>query len=114
MPLPYMPPMPPALSFYLSKNGIRLLKWETPVVDQNLNVTTVTSYKIYRSTNANMETFACIATITTKDMKGNVDTMFSETIQGFTGYQITALNSYGESAPTLALAVDSTVDLDIL
>ena len=46
------------------------------------------------------------------DFKGVVDTMFSESIEGFYAYKVSAFNIVGESEKTLAKAVNSTIDLD--
>jgi hypothetical protein len=106
-------PRQPSIAYLLRKNDITLLRWAAINSDVNGNPVPPTAYRIYRSNNANLETFDLIATIASIDVNGLVDTMFSEQLVGFFAYGVTAVNTFGESTMDTAEAVSSTNDLDL-
>ena len=107
------PPMVPNINMCLRRSGQTVLVWDIVILDTNLNTIQVEAYNIYRSTNADLETFELITTIATDNITGNVDNAFTEYITGFYGYQVTAVVSSLESAPSLvAVAVDSNIGPD--
>jgi hypothetical protein len=116
-PLPDPPigtPRTPIISWLLRKDGQTLLKWQPVVFDVYHNRIEVSGYRIYRSNNENLETFEPIAEVTTLDVVNNVDTMFSEYIQGFYAYGVTAFTETGESEMAIAKQVNSVMDSDLL
>lgn len=106
-------PAAPKLDYLLRKDNNTFLRWQAVFRDQEHERIDVEGYKIYRSTNTNLEEFQLIATITTPDVKGVVDTFFSENIEGFFAYAVSAFNPAGESPLTVGEAVNSTVDQDL-
>jgi len=113
-PNPAKIPLVPRINFYLRKNGQTLLRWDKVLRNVDLSWATVTSYRVYRSSNTNLETYELVREISTIDVRGSVDTMFTELIEGFYGYAVTALTVAGESEKVYAKAVNSTSDLDLI
>jgi hypothetical protein len=107
-------PRKPNINFYLRKDRQTVLKWDQVFMDVAFNRIQVDAYNIYRSTNTNLETFELVKTITSLDVLGNVDTMFTEYIEGFFAYRVTAVYSGKESEPALAKQVNSAFGADFI
>jgi hypothetical protein len=73
-----------------------MFRWDVVVRDEQNNQTTSTMYRVYRSISKNLEDPTLIAEITTTDLKGDVDTLFVEEIDGYYKYCVSAVNSVGE------------------
>lgn len=106
-------PQKPKLTFLLRKNGVSLFKWEPVTKDVYLNDITPEGYRVYRSSNTNLESYVAIKDITTLDALGAVDTMFAEPIEGFYGYAVTAFVGNRESEKRQAKIVNSAFDGDL-
>jgi hypothetical protein len=113
LPMPGAPRVP-VISFYLRKDNQTVLKWGQVVFDVNNYRFPIDGYYIYRSTNENLETYELVQTITTRDITGAVDTMFTENIVGFYAYRVTAFSGGGESEPAEAKAVNSSFGSDFI
>jgi hypothetical protein len=83
------------------------LKWDTVSLDVANGNADVTSYNVYRSYGLNTENLELVATITSRDFKGFLDTMFVETISGFYRYCVSATNALGEGGKSCATSVSS-------
>ena len=92
---------------------ITVLRWNPVVRDTLNNPVSVSSYKIYRTASKNQEDPTLIATITTRDRSGQVDTIFTEQIEGFYKYCVSAVNAAGESGKS-CIAFVETQQLDRL
>ncbi len=104
----------PKIQLLHRKKNTTLFKWQRVHRDQEQKSIEVTSYNIFRSTNRNLETFQLIKTIFLKDTKGFVDSFFTEEIDGYFGYGVTAVSAVGEGPMATASAVQSSNDLDLL
>ncbi len=108
-------PEKPVISFLLRKDGQSLLKWESVTHDYYHNrIPRVDGYRVYRSTNKNLETYEFVKEIVSVDVRGDVDTMFSENIQTFYGYAVSAFIGPYEGEKAYVKATPSTFDLDLL
>jgi maleate cis-trans isomerase len=74
-------------------------------MDVNNNYTVVTGYRIYRTASLNLEDSILVAEITSLDIRGFVDTMFTEEIDGFFKYCVSAFNGSGEGGKSCIAAV---------
>jgi hypothetical protein len=113
-PPPIFTPRKPTIDYLLRKVNTTLFRWDRVFFDSTNHRTTVDGYKVYRSTNENLESYELIMTITSKDIKGFVDSFFSEDIVGYYGYGVSAFNVAGESEMATTSAVSSSVDLDLI
>ena len=113
-PPPAATPQRPNVKFYLRKDNQTVLKWDQVFMDVNFNRVQVDGYRVYRSTNTNLETYALVKTITSLDVLGNVDTMFTENLPGFYAYQVTAFIGGLESEPVTAKQVNSPFGADFI
>jgi fibronectin type 3 domain-containing protein len=109
-------PQPPTPRFLYRKlqaglPDLTILRWDTVLVDVNGNPTKPNYYNIYRSTSPNLETMALVATVSTVDINGAVDTCWSEDYSGFLQYGITAVNNVGEG-PMATIVVVSQNQLE--
>ncbi len=111
-----IPPIPrqPVVSFFLRNNFLTILNWKTVANGENGYPTSLSGYNIYRSTNKNLEEFELVATITDTDLAGGIETFFSEKIEGYYGYGISAFNVTGEGRMAIVSTVNATEDLDSL
>ncbi len=107
-------PRKPVINFYLRKDGQTALKWNQVYMDLAFNRIAVDAYRIYRSTNENLETYELIKEIVTRDVHDVVDTMFNEFIEGFFAYRVTAVLGVNESEPAEAKAVNSPFGSDFI
>jgi hypothetical protein len=82
--------------------SLTMLRWAPVVLDANSNPTTVSSYNVYRTSSANLEDPEVVFSVTTLDVAGAVDTFFTEQIDGFYKYCVSAVNSAGEGPMTCA------------
>ena len=113
MPSPVLP-RAPQVSYLLRKGDVTLFRWKPVTQDVLGKDAQVTSYNVYRSNNANLETFTRVSVISQTDSHGVIDTIFSEVISGFFSYSVSAVNATGEGAMSAgAEAVSSTVDQDL-
>jgi hypothetical protein len=76
--------------------ALTMFRWDVVVRDEQNNQTTSTMYRVYRSISKNLEDPTLISEITTTDLKGDVDTLFVEEIDGYYKYCVSAVNSVGE------------------
>ena len=111
---PYPIPRNPMLDVFLRINSQTILAWKSVANAPDGNTSVVTGYKVYRSSNKNLESFDLVATITTTDLNGLVQTVFNETIAGYYAYGIIAFNDTGESTMTIVSSVNATQDLNTL
>ena len=84
-----------------------LFKWKAVTKDVYGQIVEVLGYRVYRTESLNTEDPALIAEITSVDFKGFIDTMFTEEVDGFHKYCVTAFNRVGESEKACAVFVDS-------
>lgn len=103
-----LPPVPPVPPTPVPGNTLTVLKWFPVTRDENNNPISVDGYNVYRSVDPNTEELVLVATITTRDINGQVDTMFSERIDGFYRYAVAAFNSFGEGPRTSISVVPTT------
>ncbi len=87
--------------------NLTVFKWEPVTRDVNGNFSDVTAYKIYRTSSPNLEDPQLIDTITALDSRGFIDSIFSEIIDGFRKYCVTAVSAGGESQKSCATTVVS-------
>lgn len=106
-------PEKPVISFLLRKDGQTLLKWQTVFMDVYQNRINVSGYRVYRSTNKNLESYELVKEIVSVDVRGEIDTMFSEPIDDFYGYAVSAFVGPYEGEKAYVKAVSSTFDLDL-
>jgi hypothetical protein len=109
IPLPPLPGLPQAPKIrFLNRRpqtggpALTMLRWDEVVRDEQNNQTIATMYRIYRSISKNLEDPTLIAEITTLDLKGAVDTLFTEEIDGYYKYCVSAVNSVGEGGKSCA------------
>ncbi len=76
--------------------ALTMLRWDQVTRSTDNSQVPVTMYRVYRSSSKNLEDVALIAEIATKDLKGDVDTLFTEEIDGFYKYCVSAVNDAGE------------------
>ncbi len=81
-----------------------MLKWLPVFRDAFGKDVQVTGYRIYRSTDPNLETVEHVADITEQDLNGNIETMFTEIFEGFVKYQVAAFNTIGEGERASAVS----------
>lgn len=103
-------PMPPVINFLNRQNlpdgQVRtLFKWFKVFKDESNNDITVSGYRIYRTSKLNLEDPMLIAEITTLDIGGFTDTIFTEVVSGFYKYCVSAFNDSGESGKSCAAGV---------
>lgn len=108
----YRQPLRPKIKYLLRKKSITLLEWNTVFLDVDYKETQVDGYRVYRSTNENLEEYELIAEITTLSANNQIDTAFSEVISGFYGYAVTAFIEDKESEMSFVNSLDSTFNLD--
>lgn len=106
-------PRKPVVDYLLRKFDTTVFRWNPVTEDVNGRFIEPTAYNVYRSNNENLETFDLIYTVSTYDIRGVLDTLFSEDIEGFYAYGVTALNGQGESDMATAEAVRSVMDADL-
>jgi len=112
-PIPTIP-QTPSIGYFLRQDSRTLLRWNAVTRDNLGSPGGVEGYRIYRSTDKNLETFALVATVTDLDTTGLINTFFTEEIVGFYAYGVTAFNETGESIMATAEAVNYTVAQDLL
>jgi len=104
-------PLAPSIEFLNRKTmtdggpDLTLLKWKPVVKDTENNYVDVTGYRVYRTSSLNLEDPTLIAEITTLDIRGFIDTMFTERINGFYKYCVSAFNSVGEGGKSCIAGV---------
>lgn len=76
--------------------ALTMLRWDQVTRGLDNSQVPVTMYRVYRSSSKNLEDTALIAEISTKDLKGDVDTLFTEEIDGYYKYCVSAVNDAGE------------------
>lgn len=113
-PLPTPIPLKPKPDFYLRKDNQTVLKWKQVFMAEDLSRITISGYRIYRSSNENLETYELVKELTTRDIQGVIDTMFTEFIQGFYAYRVTAFLDDAESEPLEVKAVNSPFGSDFI
>lgn len=106
-------PRQPQDPWLLRKNSRTLFRWTSVAYDVQGNARVPDGYRVYRSDNTNLETFTLVVQITTLDIRGLLDTMFSEDLEGFYAYGVTAYNAQGESSMAVVEAVNSNFDADL-
>jgi hypothetical protein len=102
-------PVAPVIQFLIRTGGKTLFKWGK--VSRNVSHSAITpaGYYIYRSRIGRNDGFSRIYGITTKDLSGDPDTLFTEDINGFYAYGVTAYNSDGESSMATMTVVDTNI-----
>jgi hypothetical protein len=104
-------PRAPVIEFLNRKTSpdqgpqLTLFKWKPVSMDVDNNYTTVQGYRIYRTSSLNLEDPTLIAEVTSLDIRGLVDTMFTEQIDGFFKYCVSAFNSAGEGGKSCTAGV---------
>lgn len=103
-------PQAPVIEFLNRKSvagepTLTLFKWKPVFKDEQNNYITVDGYRIYRTQSLNLEDPVLIAEITSLDIRGFVDTMFTEEIDGFYKYCVSAFNGTGEGGKSCSAAV---------
>lgn len=113
------PPFPPAtfglpaaptiqfLNRNLLPDGrtLTVFKWNPVFRDVNNIEMMPDFYRIYRTSKLNLEDPVLIAEISTLDIRGFVDTVFTEEIDGFFKYCVSAVNIIGEGGKSCATSV---------
>lgn len=110
----YPKPMPPKIDFLLRRRNNTFLQWKNVLMDVDFNEIEVDGYKVYRSINANQESFELVETITAKNANNRLRTFFSEKIAGYYGYGVSAFVQTKESDISFVKAVNSNVGPDLL
>ena len=105
-------PQVPNIVFLLLKSQA-FLRWEPVLLGVDNNPTTVTSYNIYKGVNGSPENMELVASIGSKDIAGNLDTMWSGPYSGFSVFGVTAVTASGESQMASQAAMPSPNDPDI-
>ncbi len=113
---PIPPPVPPqeiprspVIDFLerisTDQGELTLLKWEPVTRDVANNDANIIGYRVYRTSSPNLEDPELVTEVTTVDSKSFVDTMFTETLDGFFQYCVSAFNSAGESRKSCIASV---------
>ena len=114
----FLPPPPPAplpiapkITFLnrdrQSSPARTTLRWEQVSQDVLQGWTGVIAYNIYRSASKNLEDPTLIFSVTTKDIAGQIDTLFVEQIDGFYKYCVAAVNATGEGEKACAFFTET-------
>jgi hypothetical protein len=103
-------PATPVIEFLNRKSVVgeptlTLFKWKPVVKDEQGNYITIQGYRIYRTQSLNLEDPVLIAEVSSLDIRGFVDTMFTEEIDGFYKYCVSAFNDVGEGGKSCSVAV---------
>lgn len=116
---PTVDPIPPIpgpveIDLLLRKGDQTILSWNSVANGSSGDITEIIGYNIYRSTNANLETFELVTQVVDLGANGLVQTIFNEKIAGYFAYGISAFNLTGEGPITTVAATISSFDLDSL
>lgn len=82
--------------------ALTMLRWDPVVRADDNSPVTVDMYRVYRTASKNLEDPVLVAEISTRDIKGDVDTLFVEEIDGYFRYCVSAVNETGEGGKSCA------------